>query len=224
MLISFDRKFIFVANTKAASSSIEHAFKNHANVVITRQKYGKHFTYKQIVSMFQPVFDSSGVPPEAYFRFGVIREPLSWLVSWYNYRQRDALSESSPKSTRGVSLSEFLEEATSAGRRRPFAHLGQQANKFLDARQELGVDYLIPLPRLAQDLETFRLAFKLPAAAKALKAKNISPAVASVDDVPEALRQRVDQRFAYDRELFEKAMAGGFGTIEGILRGKHLIA
>lgn len=220
MLISFDRKFIFIANTKAASTTVEYIFKSHSNVIITRQQYGKHFTYKKIVAMFQPVFDSSGVPPEAYFRFGVIRDPLSWLVSWYNYRRRDALSPTSPNSTRGIGIEEFIEEAVSTKKRRAFANLGQQANKFLDANGALGVDFLIPLPRLDEDLERVRAALDLPRPSKASKTRNVSPKVATVADVPEALRQKVEQRYAYDRELFEKAMRREFGAIEEIIRNK----
>lgn len=221
MLVSFDKKFIFIANTKAASTSVEHAFKRYSNVIITRQKFGKHFTYKTIVAMFQPVFESSGVPPEAYFRFGVIRDPLSWLVSWYNYRRRDALSSNSPKSTRGIGIEEFIEEATSTAKRRPFAHLGLQANKFLDADGNLGVDFLIPLPHLQEDLEQIRLALGLPQLSAVLKSKNVSPRVASVDDVPESLRRKVEQRYARDRELFENAMRRGFGEIEEVVQSKR---
>lgn len=220
MLISFDRKFIFPANTKAASTSVEHVLKKHCNVVITRQRFGKHFTYKTIVSMFEPVFASSGVPPEGYFRFGVIRDPVSWLVSWYNYRQRDALSPNSAKSTHGIGLVEFLEEAISPGKRRAFARLGQQANKFLDAEGKLGVDYLVPLPRLDKELLEIQAALELPGRGEVKKSKNVSPRHARVEDIDAGLRERIERCYAFDKELFDKAMQRGFGSVHDIVREK----
>lgn len=221
MLISFGKKFIFVANTKAASTTIEHLLKKHCDVAIQRQSFGKHFTYKTIVAMFQPVFKSSGIPPEGYFRFGIVREPVSWLVSWYNYRRRDAISPLSPKSSHGVSLDEFLEEAISTGKRKPYANLGYQANKFLDQQGELGTDFLIPLPRLQEDLLQICAALELPEDHTPKKlSKNVSPGFASTNDVAPALRARIKERYAIDEDLYEKAMRREFGSIHDIVRRK----
>src|SRR5689334_13449694 len=91
MLLSYTKRFFFIANTKTASTTIERNLRRHADISICATRMGKHMSYAQAVRNFQFVFKKSGMPAEAYFRFGVVREPVEWVVSWYNYRHRDQL-------------------------------------------------------------------------------------------------------------------------------------
>ena len=70
----------------------------------------------------------------------VMREPVSWLGSWYRYRRRDSM-HGHPKSTHEVSFDEFI-DAYCRGNRPPFANVGSQA-KFLEPRPNgTSVDHL----------------------------------------------------------------------------------
>jgi hypothetical protein len=61
----------------------------------------------------------------------VIREPVSWLGSWYRYRQRPFLS-GRPVSTEGLSFDQFV-EAYLAETRPAYANVGAQS-KFVEPR------------------------------------------------------------------------------------------
>lgn len=83
MIISHDYKFVFVANTKAASTSIEAAlsqFDSGNYVNLKPQWHSKHASLSTIHTHF-PAIDN-------YFKFGFIRNPFDWVVSWYNFRKK----------------------------------------------------------------------------------------------------------------------------------------
>ncbi|WP_341477158.1 hypothetical protein [Shimia abyssi] len=61
----------------------------------------------------------------------VMREPISWLASWYRYRQRNFM-QGHPNSTHNVSFDEFV-NAYMRGDKPAFANVGSQA-KFLEPR------------------------------------------------------------------------------------------
>lgn len=127
MLISFNKRFLFVANTKTASTTIEKLLRRYCAIAITRTAYGKHLAYSKIVKHFAFIFRKSGVPADAYFRFGVVREPLDWMVSWCNYRSRGDLAESgSTNSCQGMSFEKYAEEVMKLEERASFAIHGSQ--------------------------------------------------------------------------------------------------
>ena len=67
-----------------------------------------------------------GAPqPEAGAAKAGLREPVSWLGSWYRYRQRDFL-DGKPVSTRGISFDAFV-QGYLQGKRPDFANVGSQA-------------------------------------------------------------------------------------------------
>lgn len=83
MIISHDYKFVFVANTKSASTSIEATlskFDSGNYVNLEPQWHSKHASLSTIHNQF-PEIDN-------YFKFGFIRNPFDWIVSWYNFRKK----------------------------------------------------------------------------------------------------------------------------------------
>lgn len=82
MICSDTHGFVFVANTKAASTSIHVALATYdsGKTITTKlEHHAKHARMNQISAEF----------PETknYFKFGVIRNPLEWVVSWYTFRK-----------------------------------------------------------------------------------------------------------------------------------------
>lgn len=59
----------------------------------------------------------------------VMREPFSWLGSWYRFRQRPFM-DGRPNSTKGISFDDFL-HAACKGKPPGFANVGSQA-RFLE--------------------------------------------------------------------------------------------
>jgi hypothetical protein len=224
MMISFARKFIFIANTKTASTTIEFLLRPCSDISIIGTRYGKHMPYSMIVKNFAFIFNKSGIPVETYFRFGVIREPLDWIVSWYNYRNQEQLLSGTGMKTnscKGIDFKSFAEEVMMLEDRRQFAKVGSQRSIFCDANGKLGVDYLIPLQRVNTDLLAIGKALGLRRELVPEKReRNVSPKIISVRNVDPDLAGRLRQHFAKDVALFKMAVEGGFGDVNEIIREK----
>lgn len=222
MLISISKKIIFVANTKAASTTIESRFKQAAEVAVTKTAFGKHMPYKNIVKNYGFLLCNKGLSVNDYFSFGVMRDPIDWCVSWYNYRYRDELvAKQSPKSTYNVTFEVFAEELMSAGSRKPYANIGKQRLCFVDKNDVIAVDYLIPMSRLNEEIDELSQLLKIGGKNKVKKKdRNISPKIISVDDVSDNLKDKLQEHFRDDYELYHRANKDGFGVLEDVVKSK----
>lgn len=87
MLIGIRQRFVFAANTKAASSAIERALAPYAEIQRTLLPAQKHASLDEIACTYAPLLQRLGVDPAEMFVFGIVREPVDWLLSWYRYRR-----------------------------------------------------------------------------------------------------------------------------------------
>lgn len=104
MLIGMDRRFVFVANTKTASSAIEQTLMPHAEIHHGSTPARKHVGLHAALAEYGDLFARPGHAPETYFKFGVIRDPIDWICSWYRYRKGNAVAAPLPA---GMSFAEF---------------------------------------------------------------------------------------------------------------------
>lgn len=100
MLISTEKHFVFIANTKAASTSVEHVLMDHADIHYNDTPARKHIALHQAYTLYSALFDAP-VPPsgrarDRYFTFGVMREPLDWIASWFRYRKGNPVAAPLP--------------------------------------------------------------------------------------------------------------------------------
>ncbi len=220
MLLSQKHRFLFVANSKTASTTVERILRGDANIVLTSPPQVKHMPYSEIERNFRFLFrGQDGL--EKFFRFAVIRDPLDWIVSWYNYRSRPAL-QGDQRSTKGISFEEFVDGLLKSGKERPpFARIGFQKRVLSAADGTLGVDYLIPLNRLDNDLKIIReeLGLKRKVGMDRVRA-NRSPKVITRDQISETVVERLCDHFAVDIALFRRAEEGGFGDLKTVIRSK----
>lgn len=86
MLISVKKRFVFIANSKTASTSIETALVPYAEINRMGSPQRKHISWKMAKEEYDFLFKFPEYSPESFFKFGVIREPVEWVLSWYNYR------------------------------------------------------------------------------------------------------------------------------------------
>lgn len=93
MLLSLSWRFAFVSNMKAASTTIEHSLCDFAELQRIFPRNSKHFSFAQIQCAFPVVFRTPGFGADRFVKFGVIRDPRSWLCSWFNYRSREELAD-----------------------------------------------------------------------------------------------------------------------------------
>lgn len=137
MLIVGRARLVFFAVPKTGSTAIEAALRPHATVLIASPPRLKHMTPRAFRRDIAPLL---GRDLDGYATAAIIREPLSWLGSWYRYRSRDALA-GSPNSTRGVSFAAFVESYLSPDPM-PCAKLSSQAAMLEDGAGEAPVDHL----------------------------------------------------------------------------------
>jgi sulfotransferase famil protein len=188
MLISLSRKFIFVANLKSASSTIETALADWAEVRLTQTRFGKHDGLTQISQKF--VWLKRYVPYEEFFVFGVIREPVDFVLSLYNSHNKNAF-DGKKHSTKGMSFDEFLDVwCARSWQARP------QAQRFKDEHGRLKMSHLIALDRLGEEFPL--LCARLKIEAPPLGRVNPSPSVLAARDLTGAQLARVRERYAED--------------------------
>lgn len=129
MLVFWKQRLVFLAVPKTGTSAWEAALLPHASMTVLDPPELKHAPIYRYNRFFRPMFEKMGC--DHMDVLAVVREPISWLGSWYRYRQRGFL-EGKPTSTRGVTFDEFC-QAYASGDRPPYANVGSQA-KFIEPR------------------------------------------------------------------------------------------
>ena len=97
MLIGVEKRFIFVANTKTASTSIEHALMDHAEIHRGGSPARKHIPLVQVYKFYDFLFGQPAHRPASYFAFGVMRDPIEWVISWFRYRKGNKVENGLPQ-------------------------------------------------------------------------------------------------------------------------------
>lgn len=194
MLVFYKENLVFLSVPKTGTTAYQSALRDRADIVISDPPLLKHapvYRYNRFLRpMFRQVCDSD---PEI---MAVMREPISWLGSWYRYRRRPFMA-GKPNSTHDISFDNFV-LAYCKGKRPGFANVGSQA-KFLEAQPNgCAVQHLFRFEdpaRIAGFLEA-RLGQKIET-----NRENVSPEMelALSPDVEEKLRRKCSAEFAlYD--------------------------
>lgn len=140
MLVFWNKKLVFLSVPKTGTTAIEEALSPHADMVISHPPELKHAPLYRYNRFFRPMFERA-CKTDDMETMAVMREPVSWLASWYRYRRRADL-RGLPKSTENVSFEDFVQEYMKGERKAPFANVGSQA-KFLEPRKNgVKVDHL----------------------------------------------------------------------------------
>ena len=129
MLVFWKARLVMLAVPKTGSSAYETALAPHASMTVLDPPELKHAPVYRYNRFFRPMLEKVGGKDMELM--AIVREPVSWLGSWYRYRQRGFLA-GRPTSTRGMSFDAFV-EAYTRGERPPFANVGSQA-KFIEPR------------------------------------------------------------------------------------------
>jgi len=127
MLVFSKQKLVFLSVPKTGTTAYQAALAPHASIIVTDPPELKHAPVFRYNRYFRPMFEK--FMGEDLKVMAVMREPISWLGSWYRYRQRPAMS-GHENSTAGISFDDFV-LAYIKGRQPSFANVGSQA-KFLE--------------------------------------------------------------------------------------------
>ena len=129
MLIFWKQKLAFLAVPKTGTSAYAQALGPIASLSIQDPPELKHAPLIRYNRFIRPMYDI--VCNTQLDTMAVIREPISWMGSWYRYRQRPFL-KGKPTSTQDISFDTFvrgyLQSSPPA-----YAHIGSQA-RFITPR------------------------------------------------------------------------------------------
>lgn len=204
MLISLTGGFLFIANLKTASSSIERMLGPVSDIAIRHTHIGKHQPLEGIERRYAWLFKQ--VPIDSLVVFGVMRDPVDYLISLYNSHQKPAFA-GGPISTVGVDFDRFVDE---------WSIKSWQADlqkRMFTRRGEIGIDVLIDFAELAPQLQTLQQHLGLDAA---MVHVNESPNIIARSDVSPRARALIDDRYAPDF-AFHRQYAGRVRTPDGWL-------
>jgi hypothetical protein len=147
MMIFYKERLAYLAVPKTGTTSIEHALRHRASMILRDPPGLKHTNARKYERRFRALFEPGDLNPVE--TVAVFREPISWLSSWFRYRQREALT-GHPNSTFGLTFDQFV-EAYLAEIKPPFADLGSQGRFVTDDNAELLVQHLFQY----EDMPTF---------------------------------------------------------------------
>lgn len=129
MLVFYKENLVFLAVPKTGTTAYQSALAARADIIVRDPPELKHAPVYRYNRFFRPMFEKvCGAEMET---LAVMREPVSWLGSWYRYRQRPFM-KGRPNNTFDVSFDEFV-LAYLKGDRPGYANVGSQA-KFLEPR------------------------------------------------------------------------------------------
>ncbi|MFK7754666.1 MAG: gamma-glutamyl kinase [Sedimentitalea sp.] len=129
MLVFYKERLVLLSVPKTGTTAYQAALAPFADMVISDPPDLKHAPLYRYNRFFRKMFEKvCNVDMET---IAVMREPISWLGSWYRYRKRPFMS-GKPNSTEHISFDDFV-SAYAKGDRPGYANVGSQA-KFLEAR------------------------------------------------------------------------------------------
>ena len=136
--------FVMLSMPKCASTTLVTTLKGHAEILMRINPKLKHMNTRTFTKRMVPVLAGAGYARSDYELVTLFREPVSWLESWWRYRQRPELAKSR-NWTGGSSFEEFV---LAHIERTPGAVTGRQARFVaLDADLTIGVDRIFALER-----------------------------------------------------------------------------
>lgn len=196
MLIGVEKRFVFIANSKTASTSIERALIAEAEIHRGGPDRRKHVFLRQAVRQYDFLFGRKKYAPETFFKFGVMRDPVDWVQSWYRYRLGNKVNNPLPE---GTTFEEFWRKRVNRSKKKNQKTL--QRDYFTRLNGELLADYIIPYHELADHFNL--LAAEMGVATKLPKV-NVSKLKNLDQELPEALVEEIRDYYSEDYELFNR--------------------
>ena len=84
--------FVVLAVHKSGSTALEAAFTKHAQLVTSGPPSLTHVTAREFDERFVPLLEQHGYARADYEVTALVREPVSWLASWWRYRSRPGIA------------------------------------------------------------------------------------------------------------------------------------
>lgn len=144
MLISLNHDFVFLCNRKCASVSIETMLRKHSDIALLGPPEFRHADYRAYLRYLAPLIEES-TGRKRIETVCLVREPLSWLYSFYRFRSRyelrDPRNPNHHKCTHGIPFRQFV-RAYMQPVPPAYADVGCQFDFVRDDGEGIGVDRL----------------------------------------------------------------------------------
>ena len=193
MLVFYKERLAFLSVPKTGTTAYEAALASRADLVISEPPMLKHAPVYRYNRFIRPLYKN--VCDVEMELMAVMREPISWLGSWYRFRARPFM-DGKPNSTKGISFDEFV-LAYMKGDKPGFADVGSQANFMKTQPNGTGITYHFRYedqPRL-QDFLQDRLGVSLE-----LTRENVSPQMEL--KLSSEVEKRFRRKFAEEFDLY----------------------
>ena len=205
MLVFWKQGLVFLSVPKTGTTAWEAALAPHAAMAVMDPPELKHAPVYRFNRFFRPMLEKFGAG-QAFETLAVMREPISWLGSWYRFRRRPFM-QGKPNATFDVSFDDFV-SANLQGDPPGFANVGSQS-KFLEPRPNgTAVDHLFRYEDQAGLLAFLeeRLAMRIE-----LPRVNVSPRMDLTlsPEVERRLRRKAGAEFALWEEIPLRGSASG---------------
>jgi hypothetical protein len=194
MLLSLTRKFLFIANLKTASTSIERVLGPHSEVRLSQSRFGKHMSFSEFAERFKWILNTVNI--NELFIFGVMRDPSDYVISLYNSHRIEQFRNSPKLYTGNMDFAQFITDWV------PKNHdqLRPQYSRFTSAEGRLVANLLISFDKLAQGMEMVAEKLQMKELLNLPKSNPSPPGITREDLTPEQ-RKWIDARFEKDRDF-----------------------
>lgn len=197
MLLSLSKKFMFIANLKTASTAIERVLAPHCELRLTSSQWGKHQSFVEFAERFRWLLGCTSI--DDLFIFGVIRDPVEFVLSLYNSHKREQFKENARLYTGDMDFARFIAQWVP----RNADQLKNQYLRFVSAEGRLITNLLISYEKLEAGLEIVANRLGVPDLTKLPRA-NTSPDGMKRADLTQEQIDWIEQRFRKDREFIER--------------------
>jgi len=194
VLLSLTKKFLFIANLKTASTAIERVLAPHCELRLVQSNFGKHQTFVEFAERFRWLLSCTKI--EDLFIFGVIRDPVDFVVSVFNSHRQERFKDNPRLYTGNLDFAQFIEEWVP----RNADQLRNQHIRFVSSEGRLVTNFLISYEELDAGLRVVAERLNAPDLLK-LPRVNSSPAGLSRSDLTPEQIAWIEARFARDREF-----------------------
>jgi len=198
MLLSLTKKFLFIANLKTASTSIERVLSSHCELRLLQSQFGKHLTFAEFADRFHWLLGIANM--QELFIFGVIRDPVDFTLSLYNSHKREQFKDNPRLYTGGMDFAQFISQWVP----RNADQIKNQCVRFLGSEGRLITNFLISYDKLDAGLEIVANRIGVPEL-KNIPRTNPSPeGKLRREDLTPVQIDWIEQRFKRDRDFIAR--------------------
>ncbi|QHQ34873.1 hypothetical protein [Algicella marina] len=200
MIVNFDARLAFIAQTKCGSTSIENALRWHSHIAMTGHPKVTHmhmFQYRRFITPYLEFIGEKNVETTCLFRY-----PTDWLRSWWKYFSQTRITGEGAD-TGHLSFEQFITEYLD-GAEKPYLNFGKQSGMLPGYVKPIAIDHLFRYEDMGRFVSLWeeRLGVQLE-----LQRHNVSPD-RDGQDLSAATRARLEEALAGEFDIWENRTVG----------------